>query len=111
MEHHFSSFSRRDFLRGAGAFSVTSLALWTGGCESCFKQIENRPTRRNISNLPPNDPIINTYKAAVAAMKGLPASDPRNWTNQANIHFNSCPHGNWFFLPWHRAYLLYFERI
>ena len=34
-----------------------------------------------------------------------------NWTNQASIHQNFCPHGNWLFLPWHRAYLLYFERI
>jgi tyrosinase len=25
--------------------------------------------------------------------------------------FNQCPHGNWWFLPWHRAYLYYFERI
>ncbi len=25
--------------------------------------------------------------------------------------FNQCPHGNWWFLPWHRAYLHYFERI
>jgi hypothetical protein len=25
--------------------------------------------------------------------------------------FNKCPHGNWWFLPWHRAYLYFFERI
>jgi tyrosinase len=25
--------------------------------------------------------------------------------------FNQCPHGNWWFLPWHRAYLHHFERI
>ncbi|HJZ54671.1 MAG TPA: tyrosinase family protein, partial [Gemmataceae bacterium] len=24
--------------------------------------------------------------------------------------FNQCTHGNWWFLPWHRAYLYYFER-
>jgi tyrosinase len=104
-------FSRRDFLVGAGALGATSLALWTGGCDSCAQQIKNRPTRRNISNLAANDPIINSFKAAVQAMKALPASDLRNWTKQANIHFTSCPHSNWFFLPWHRAYLLYFERI
>jgi tyrosinase len=101
------SFSRRDLLKGAGVLSAAGLALWAGGCE----KIKNRPTRRNISNLSPSDPIIQTYKAAVRAMKAMPASDPRNWANQANIHFNHCTHGNWFFLPWHRAYLLYFERI
>jgi tyrosinase len=25
--------------------------------------------------------------------------------------FNQCPHGDWWFLPWHRAYLYFFERI
>ncbi|MHB9363555.1 tyrosinase family protein [Mesorhizobium sp. LNJC403B00] len=30
---------------------------------------------------------------------------------QAEIHQNHCPHGNWYFLPWHRAYLYAFEQI
>lgn len=25
--------------------------------------------------------------------------------------YNQCPHRNWWFLPWHRAYLYFFERI
>jgi tyrosinase len=104
-------FSRRDFLRGVGALSAATLTIWAGGCESCKRQIENRPTRRNIANLPANDPIIQTYKDGVNAMKALPTSDARNWNKQADIHFNFCPHGNWWFLPWHRAYLLQFERI
>jgi tyrosinase len=107
-------FSRRDFLKSVGALSAAGFALWAGGCESCSMQIANRPTRRNISNLAANDPIIQTYKAAVAAMKGLDTSnpsDPRGWSNQANLHFNKCTHSNWLWLPWHRAYLLYFERI
>ena len=29
-------------------------------------------------------------------MKALPASDGRNWTKQAEIHNNSCVHGNWW---------------
>lgn len=91
------------------ALSITGLAL--GGCETLLEQIRNRPMRRDLATLPANDPIIDTYKAAVAAMKALPVSDPRNWTNQAAIHQNFCPHNNWFFLPWHRAYLLFFEQI
>jgi len=105
------SFSRREFLKGASAFGALSLTMWLGGCESCQQQIANRPTRRNIANLAANDPVIEAYKNAVTAMKGLPSTDPRNWTNQASIHLNHCPHQNWWFLPWHRAYLLYFERI
>ncbi|HEY2961782.1 MAG TPA: tyrosinase family protein [Pyrinomonadaceae bacterium] len=101
-------FSRRDFLKAAG---LTSLAIATGSCEACWKKIKDRPTRRNIANLAANDLIIQTYKDAVAAMKALPASDGRNWTKQAEIHNNKCVHGNWWFLPWHRAYLFNFEAI
>ena len=50
------------------------------------------------------------YAAAVKAMKELPATDRRNWKSQAQIHADRCPHGNWFFLPWHRAYIDYFEQ-
>jgi len=82
-----------------------------GGCESLLEKIRNRPVRRDLGTLAASDPIIDTYKAAVAAMKALPATDPRNWNNQAEIHFNFCPHSNWYFLPWHRAYLIYFEAI
>ena len=106
-----SLFSRRDFMKGATALGITGLALWSGACESACEKIKNRPTRRNIANLAANDPIIQTYKDAVAAMKALPAGDGRNWTKQAEIHNNMCPHRNWWFLPWHRAYLFNFEAI
>jgi tyrosinase len=85
--------------------------LATGGCEQILQAFANRPTRRNIADLAPNDPILQTYRAAISAMQALPMSDQRNWTNQAMIHNNHCSHTNWFLLPWHRAYLLYFERI
>jgi tyrosinase len=106
-----SFFSRRDFMRGATALGITGLAVWSGACESACEKIKNRPTRRNIANLAANDPIIQTYKDAVAAMKALPNSDGRNWSKQADIHNNKCPHQNWWFLPWHRAYLVNFEAI
>lgn len=104
-------FNRRDFMKGAAALGITGVALWSGACESACEKIRQRPTRRNIANLPANDPIIQTYKDAVAAMKALPLSDGRNWSKQAEIHNNKCPHQNWWFLPWHRAYLANFEAI
>ncbi|HTZ60253.1 MAG TPA: tyrosinase family protein [Acidobacteriaceae bacterium] len=103
--------NRREFVAGASALAAFSMAFWTGGCEACLKEIENRPTRRNIAELSPSDPIVTTYQSAVAAMKALHSTNPISWEAQANIHYNKCPHGCWFFLPWHRAYLLYFERI
>ncbi len=43
-------------------------------------------------------------------MLKLPPTDPRNWYRNAFIHELDCPHGNWWFLPWHRGYLGWFER-
>ena len=44
-------FSRRDFLgKGSAALGLSS-ALWSGGCESFYELINNRPTRRNIQEL------------------------------------------------------------
>lgn len=62
----------------------------------------------------PNHPIIAAYKTAMGKMIARDRSSPgdkRGWRGQAEIHRDRCPHGNWFFLPWHRAYLLAFEDI
>ncbi len=98
---------RRDFNKG---LLVAATSAFFGGCEKILDDIANRPIRRNITSAEAADDIA-TYKNAVTAMKALPATDPRHWNNQANIHQNSCPHGNWFFLPWHRIYLSFFEQI
>ena len=46
------------------------------------------------------------------------ANDPRGWMQQANVHCWNCGggsgadiHGSWTFLPWHRAFLYFHERI
>ncbi len=83
----------------------------SGGCGIVLEQIRNRPVRRNVATLASNDPILEAYRAGISAMRALPSSDPRNWERQAQIHQQFCPHCSWFFLPWHRAYLLSFERI
>jgi len=104
--------SRRSFIRqSSGWITAAALSPFLGSCESCYEQIKKRPIRRSLATLNTNDPILETYRDAVTKMVNLPASDGRNWTKQAEIHQNFCPHGNWFFLPWHRAYLNYFEQI
>ncbi|MCG8466778.1 MAG: tyrosinase family protein [Gemmatimonadetes bacterium] len=75
--------------------------------------------RRNIDDL--NATEIATLRAGIAAMKARPISDPTSWEYQAAIHghssgasqpaWNSCQHGSFFFLSWHRMYLHFFERI
>ena len=81
--------------------------------------------RRDIWELEENgafDPITLAYANAVKAMQARPASDPTSWRFQSAIHgayappppgadWNQCQHQGWFFLPWHRMYLYFFERI
>jgi tyrosinase len=110
---HRPGYTRRGFLIDCSLASVSVLlgASMLGGCEAIEESIQNRPTRRRIRNNAAANKMVAEYSDAVAKLIGLPSSDPRNWTKQAEIHNNHCPHGNWFFFPWHRAYLVYFERI
>lgn len=99
---------RRDFLMSGSALA-TMVAL--GGCEELFERIRNRPVRRDVATMANNDPVLEAYRDGISQMQVLGAGDPRSWTSQANVHLNFCPHGNWFFLPWHRAYLMSLEAI
>jgi len=68
---------------------------------------------------------ITKLRAAYQALRDLRTkdpSDPRGWLHQANVHCWNCGggakdtnapdiHGGWLFLPWHRAYLYFHERI
>jgi tyrosinase len=96
---------------GAGiiASSVSGVAA--------LAQMPQRPIRRSLQGLSWNDPIVTTYRDAVGLMKQMPDSQKFSWVNLARIHgrdpdnYHFCPHGNWYFLPWHRAYILTYERI
>src|SRR5689334_1096677 len=89
-------------------------------------------TRRDAWKLQTWDPAFLWYAKAVRQMQTLPATNPRSWAYQAAIHdfasstpqtgplpptaeqrkfWRQCQHFCWFFLPWHRLYLLHFERI
>ncbi|CAI9087677.1 OLC1v1021812C1 [Oldenlandia corymbosa var. corymbosa] len=69
---------------------------------------------------------IAKYNRAVQLMKALPETDPRSFQNQANVHCAYCDaaydqagfpnrelqvHFSWLFLPFHRFYVYFFERI
>ncbi|KAG5254865.1 polyphenol oxidase [Salix suchowensis] len=73
-----------------------------------------------------DDDYIAKYNKAIALMKQLPEDDPRNITQQANVHCVACDggyhqagmpdlnyqvHFSWLFFPWHRYYLYFYERI
>ncbi|MFI5385062.1 MAG: tyrosinase family protein [Fimbriimonadales bacterium] len=65
--------------------------------------------RKNLRSLSATE--LQGLRDAVAAMQALPASDPCSWDFQANIHNSRCDHSVEFWLPWHRMYLYYFEKI
>nr|BAM15846.1 hypothetical protein [Portulaca oleracea] len=69
---------------------------------------------------------LEKYHKAISLMKALPDSDPRSFTQQANVHCAYCNgayhqvgfpkidlqvHGSWLFFPFHRAYLYFYEKI
>src|SRR5215211_4363877 len=86
---------------------------------------ERRDVWKLGSEADPWDPIIRWYARAITALKGRAQKDPTSWRYLAAIHgtfmqrsdwpqgatWNECQHSSWFFLPWHRIYLHYFEHI
>jgi tyrosinase len=81
------------------------------------------------------EPTLLWYAKAVGEMSNRPATDSTSWRFQAGIHgydpstdpfvnagpiptqdvqdgfWQKCQHGSWFFLPWHRMYLGFYEQI
>ena len=87
---------------------------------------QNSPLRvRPAAHLADKE-YIAKYSKAIALMKALPADDPRNFTQQANVHCAYCDgahhqvgfpnlelqvHNSWLFFPFHRYYLYFYEKI
>jgi hypothetical protein len=69
----------------------------------------------------PWHPTLHAYERAVAAMLLRPSGATDSWWFLANTHrtydpppanalWNACEHRRMYFLAWHRAYLVWFER-
>ncbi|KAI3718879.1 hypothetical protein L6452_19764 [Arctium lappa] len=73
-----------------------------------------------------NKDYIAKFNRAIELMKALPDDDPRSFKQQAAVHCAYCDgaydqvgfpdlelqvHGSWLFLPFHRHYLYFFEKI
>src|SRR5579872_6875584 len=80
-------------------------------------------TRRDVWKLPAGDDTLDWYGKAITELKSRPADDPTSWSYQAAVHdadevpsnltrfWAWCQHGCAYFLPWHRIYLFYFEKL
>lgn len=66
----------------------------------------------------PWHPVTEAFARAIQIMQARDPSDPTSLQHQASIHGSStgdwreqCQHRSWYFLPWHRMYLHWFEQI
>jgi tyrosinase len=101
--------TRRELLAASGA--LATFAATKSGLRTASAYYPPVRIRRDVGAMQPDDPVLVTYRKAIEEMHALPTTDRRGWRGQAEIHLDFCPHGNWFFLPWHRAYLSDFEEI
>ncbi|RCV27699.1 hypothetical protein SEVIR_5G350400v4 [Setaria viridis] len=84
------------------------------------------PLRRRPAAHSVTADYVARLNAGIAAMKALPAGDPRSFAAQASVHCAYCDgsyspngfprvelqvHNSWLFFPFHRCYLYFFERI
>jgi tyrosinase len=95
-----------------------------------------RRIRKNVQTLGRSQDDLFWYAKAVADLRLRPVSDPTSWRYQAAVHgynpdsdpnvglpdplpppshqerfWSQCQHQTWYFLPWHRGFLAYFEQI
>ena len=121
--------NRRDFI---GLTVAGSAALLTQGCQNSATNLKTNSnkiitvpqkirTRYSIAGSE-EEAIRNAryFKKAVARMKEISKDTPDHmmgWFAQAKIHLEHCGSGTKdihytpLFLPWHRAYLAYFEEV
>jgi tyrosinase len=101
---------RRELMIGAGGAALTGavpLAKFFAQAAAPQQLVVRRP----VGSMQPDDPALTSYRLAVERMKALPDLDPHSWNAMMQVHLLSSPQSNWFFLPWHRAYLISFERV
>jgi tyrosinase len=107
--------SRRSVLLQGGVFGAGVIAAGIPGLDALAQG--QPPERRSLEGLAWNDPIVSTYRDGVGILKQKAANDKLGWAGLATIHgsdpgtYHFCPHGNWYFLPWHRAFVVMYERI
>ena len=124
--------TRRGFLKKSGlsTLGLTGLAMMPQACETSDKtqQLTSAPTpsgglavRKNIADIPPDDPEIKLFKDAVKILKDRSEAsplDPMGWQAHGMLHATFCAtsiyanqvHYNWYVWPWHRLYLWSMEQ-
>ncbi|UXI69014.1 tyrosinase family protein [Tahibacter amnicola] len=71
--------------------------------------------RRSLHGMALDDPDLDAYRSFVGTMQGYDQTKPVSWLGYSLQHgeydgdYKYCPHGDWYFLPWHREYVLMYE--
>jgi len=116
------SLGRRSLLlrSGAGAAAV-AMGGWLPGCAETDGEQDGSSAAATGAGVRIRQSWLNLdakrkaqYREGVRLLNAeRVAATNAQYTTQfqrlAFIHNQSCPHGNWFFLPWHRVYLLFYE--
>jgi len=97
--------SRRSFLATSAAAAAAAHPLARAAAPSLPS-----PFKRYDVRSPEGIKMLESYAVAIEAMLKLPPTDPHNWYRNALVHTMDCPHGNWWFLLWHRGYMGLFEQ-
>ncbi|HEX4966037.1 MAG TPA: tyrosinase family protein [Thermoanaerobaculia bacterium] len=121
----------------AMAFWVEKDLAWAAECGLPATDADcTLPTAQTPTRFIPNEPKVLTrfsahemadpsratqlqqYRDAICKVRDLPKTDVISWTKQIAQHCIHCAqtnpsniHFDWQFLPWHRAYLYFLERI
>ncbi|WP_040684307.1 tyrosinase family protein [Nocardiopsis halotolerans] len=126
--------SRRSLLAGTGAVALAAgLPQAAAAAAPRRRAGVDRPARskfvrKDVSGLFDAStgawaPELYWYAKAVGWMKEREQTDPNSWKYQWYTHgkpqraqddppeWGQCSHGDRYFLPWHRWYVYYFERI
>jgi polyphenol oxidase len=96
---------------------------WVGTCGTVVSPIPDHP----LPFTPGSDPVMprplasgsydwNRLASAYKLWFGLRPNDPCGPCSQRDIHSRACGepddvHHSWYFLPWHRAFIYFHERI
>ena len=102
-------FSRRTALK---LISVGTITAFTGKVSLAE---QGQVTRRSLTNMSLDDPDISTYRDFVDIMQKKDQTQAVSWLGFSLQHgmnlgpFKFCPHGDWYFLPWHRSYIMMYE--
>lgn len=103
--------NRRELIRN-GAIAVAVVSGVVPGMRTAVARASR--IRRNVNEMAPWHPDLMALREYVEIARARPVGHPAGWRAFAALHgeggeFGICQHQNWFFLPWHRAYLLMYE--